>query len=251
MLKLFWKNFKIAFDNIILSAPLIIFVSIISCYLNFAKDFENTVVKAVFTIITTVILISAFFCVWFYIVKKIIKLTGKEFVYNNDRTNALKEILKSIPKGFSKYFLPFIGITSTAMLFFLICYNFVDYNLPTKIVDLFEHFSKEHIDFKSIIIFISISFLSFWGLLWIPEVIYGELNPFKALVYSIKKIFITLPQSILLYLYIYILFTIMHYAVVLLMSNPFLYFIVLLLYYYFTVYVTTLLFRYYEEKFLK
>lgn len=250
MLKLFIKNFKITLDNIILSAPLIIFVSIISCYLNFAKDYEDTITKALFTVITTIVLISAFLCIWFYTVKKVLKLTGKEFVYNQDRTNALKDIVKSIPKCFSKYFLPFIGIISAAMMFFLICYNFVDANLPTKIVNLVENINNESIELKDLIIFISVSFLAFWGLLWIPEVLYSELNPFKALVYSIKKIFMTLPQSILLYIYIYLLFIILHQSVIFLMTNPFLYFVVLLLYYYFAVYVTILLFRYYEEKFL-
>lgn len=248
MLKLIVKNFKLAFDNIILTAPLIIFISIISAYINFATSFENTFIKALFTIITLITLVGAFSCIWFYLVKKFLKLSDKEFVYDKDRVNALKEILKAIPKGFSKYFLPFIGITSAAMLLFLISYNFFDANTPSYIFQKFV--TADNINPFRGITFITVSITAFWGLLWIPEVLYSELNPFKALVYSIKKIIMTFPSSILLYLYIYILFILLHFAVMILTENPFLYFIVLLLYYYFAIYVTTLLFKYYEQKFL-
>lgn len=88
-------------------------------------------------------------------------------------------------------------------------------------------------------------------MLWIPEVVYCEKNPFKALYYAIKKIFISFPKSILLFIYINILTFGISVLNTFLMFNPIAYFVVLLLYYYLIVYIVVLVFSYYEQTFLK
>lgn len=251
MLKLFYNCFKITNENIVLAALLVVFVNILAAYLNFARNFEFTIVQALFTIVTTIVVISAFLSVWLYLLKKFIKLSGKEFVYENDRTSALVQILKSMPNGFGKLFLPFIWVVSMAIMIFLIGYNFIDNTLSLKIINTLGNFNIFFDDVISVIVFITISLIGFWCILWVPEIIYSNNNPFLALIYSIKKILITFPRTLALYLYVYLFYVLLQLAVFETSSMPVLYFIILLLYYYFVTYTIVLIFKYYEQNFLK
>lgn len=250
MFKLFLNNFKTTNNNIILAVPLVIFYTFISWYFSIASKMEHTLLLVISTYTTAIVLIAAFISIWFYITKKVIKLSTRDFVYDKDRIKALNNTIKEIPKGFGKYFLPCISVVTFAMLIFIAGYNYIEQASLLKLINIIErmHLSDSE---RSIFVFLTISFFSFWGILWIPEIFYSEKNPYKALVYSIKKVFLTFPQTLVMYLYIYILFIIVQYAITFLIANPFMYFIVLLLYYYLSIYITVLLFSYYEQKFLK
>ena len=61
MFKLFKNNFKITNECIILATPLIIFLSIISWYFNYAKDAIDNLPKLLLAIITMVVIVSGSF----------------------------------------------------------------------------------------------------------------------------------------------------------------------------------------------
>lgn len=217
---------------------------------------------------------SGFFAAWFYMCKKTLKLSNKLFVFDKDRTKAFWNLILSLPRGIGKLFLPILGIISLTTIIYgiviaitsyiifrymgTISLNLLDTNnllLSSKelINEIMELPQNELLILNCwyfVILGISI-LLNFIGMFWIPEVVYCEKNPFKALIFSIKKIIITFPKSLILYIYINILALITTILNTILMINPISYFIVLLLYYYFIVYIVVLLFSYYEQTFLK
>lgn len=274
MFKLLKNNFKITNDCIILATPLIIFLSIISWYFNYAKDAIDNIPKLLLAIITMIVIISGSFSTWFYMVKKTIKLANTVFVFDKDRTKAFQNLLKSLHIGIGKLFLPFLGIISVtgltyiAILFIITLLvnkyvGTIDTNLLSTInvllssdelIQEINNLPTEQIMFITIwygITYLSTLVLSFFTMLWIPEVVYCEKNPFKALIYSIKKIIHTFPKTFALFVYINVLAILISIFNTLLMFHPITYFLVLVLYYYFIVYIVVLLFSYYEQTFIK
>lgn len=274
MLKLLKNNFKITNDCIILATPLIIFLSIISWYFNYAKDAIDNIPKLLLAIITMIVIISGSSSAWFYMVKKTIKLANTVFIFDKDRTKAFQDLLKSLHLGIGKLFLPFLGIISIVSLIYiailfiitLIVNKYIgtiDTNLLSTInvllssdelIQEINDLPTEQIMFITIwygITYLSTLVLSFFTMLWIPEVVYCEKNPFKALKYSIKKIIHTFPKTFTLFAYINVLAILISILNTILMFHPITYFLVLVLYYYFIVYIVVLLFSYYEQTFIK
>ncbi len=274
MFKLFKNNFKITNECIILATPLIIFLSIISWYFNYAKDAIDNLPKLLLAIITMVVIVSGSFSAWFYMVKKTIKLANTVFVFDKDRAKAFQELIKSLHIGMGKLFLPFLGIISISGIVYIAILCIITL-LVTKYIgqidtsflstinvllssdELIQEINKlptEQIMFITTcygITYLSTLILSFFTILWIPEVVYSEKNPFKALISSIKKIIQTFPKTFALFIYINILTILISILNTLLMFHPITYFLVLVLYYYFIVYIVVLLFSYYEQTFIK
>jgi len=273
MLQLFKNSFKTTNDCIILATPLIIFLSILSWYYKYAVAAIDTTPKLILAIITIFVMLSGFMAAWLYMAKKTISLSRKIFVFDKDRAKALWALVLSLPKGIGRLFLPSIGVISIYIIIYTLIFSGIGY-LVGKFVGTID-FSE--LDFQSIFSFgqefankiselspnellvlkcwyilglISLAIVSFITMLWIPEVVYTE-KVFKALYYSIIKIFTHLSNSIILYLYIAFLVVTISILNTFLMSNPILYFIVLMLFYYFLVYIVVLLFSYYEQTFIK
>lgn len=274
MLKLFWNNFKKTNDCIILATPLILFLSAISWYCSYAKDAIDNIPKLVLAISTVLIMISGCLSAWVYMAKKTIRMSDKIFVFEKDRAKAFKEVILSLPKGIGRLFLPMLGVIvitaiAYAILFFGISFivnkyvGTIDFNLIS--VDKLALSSQELLNEinslpREAIIAINCGYLlfaigsmvlTFLGFLWIPEIVYAQANPFKALFNSVKKIIITFPKTLFLFVYINVLSFLISILNTLLMVNPISYFLVLIIYYYFLVYIVVLLFRYYEQTFIK
>lgn len=273
MFKLFKDCFKTTNDCIILATPLILFLSAISWYFNYAADSVNSIPKLILAIVTILIMASAFSAAWFYLTKKTLKLSRKVFVLEKDRAKEFKELLLSIPRGIGQLFLPFMGlIFLTSLIYCGLLWGITTFvvnhigtinielldsnNLLLSSNELIEEITglakNEIIVIYSwyILVLSGSSILSFLGMLWIPEIIYGEKNPFKALFFGVKKLFLTFPKSLLLFIYINFLLIISSILNTVLMFNPIAYFVVLLLYYYLIVYIVVLLFSYYEQSFI-
>ncbi len=274
MLKLFRNNFKKTNDCIILATPLIIFLSILSWYFSYAVNTVDNIPKLIFAVVTILIMASGCLSAWLYMAKKTIQVADRVFVFDKDRGKALIELLISLPKGIGRLFLPMLSVITialliyggvTALVTFLISkyIGTVDINLINSdnlllssqelINEINELTTREIIVINCwyILIYLITTILSFFGILWIPEIVYCEKNPFKALVFALKKLIITFPKTLFLFIYITVLSIIISIINTVLMFNPITYFIVLLLYYYFIVYIVVLLFRYYEQTFLK
>ena len=274
MLKLFRNNFKKTNDCIILATPLIIFLSILSWYFSYAKDSVDSIPKLLLAVFTMLIITSGCLSAWLYMAKKAIQMSDKVFVFDKDRGKALIELIQSLPKGIGRLFLPLLGVITVSLIVYgavitggtLIIAKYIgtlDINLITAdnlllssqelINEINELTPREIITINCwyLLIFVITAVISFLGILWLPEIVYCEKNPFKALFFAIKKLIITFPQTLLIFLYINFLSIIISIINTLLMFNPITYFIVLLIYYYFIVYIVVLLFRYYEQTFLK
>lgn len=273
MLKLIKNNFKTTNDCIILATPLIIFLSILGWYLNYALDSIDNIPKLILAVVTTLVMSSGFFSAWFYMTKKTLKLAKTVFIFDKDRAKAFRELILSLPKGIGKLFLPFLGIISISGIMFgivvLLTTIFVTKYIGTIDITLFNsenvlistnELITEIRDLSNnelvvlncwyLILTLLTTILSFIAMLWIPEVVYTETNPFRALIQAVKKLFITLPKSFLLFLYVNVLMICVSVLNTLLMYNPILYFFVLVLYYYLFVYIVVLIFTYYEQTFL-
>ena len=220
------------------------------------------------------VMFSGFAAAWFYMAKKTIALSKKVFVFDKDRAKALAKLVMTLPNGIGRLFLPILGVISTYILIYLLIFsgagfvinNFVgtidlsSIDLHTLLIstgELFDElksFTNDEIrimNYWYLLLSIGVTVVSFLTMLWIPEIVYAEKNSYKALLYSLKKLFMTLKSSSLLFIYVYFLILVITILNTLLMFNPFLYFFVLMLYYYFLVYIVVLLFTYYEQKFIE
>lgn len=273
MLKLFKSAFKTTNDCIILAAPLIIFLSILSWYYEYATDSINTTSKLILACITMFVMVCGFVAAWFYMAKKTIALSKKVFVFDKDRAKALAKLAMSLPNGIGRLFLPIIGVISTYILIFSLIFSGIGYVISNYVGDISFDFvdmqmlmlSTEELvnEIKSlsdnellamdcwyILGSFAITLVSFLTMYWIPEIVYNEKNSFKALYNAIINLFKTIKPSIILFIYSYFLIVFITILNTLLMFNPFLYFFVLMLYYYFLVYIVVLLFTYYEQHFI-
>ena len=235
MLKIFKSAFKTTNDCIILAAPLIVFLSILSWYYEYASDSINTAPKLILACVTMFVMICGFVAAWFYMAKKTIALSKKVFVFDKDRAKALGKLAMSLPNGIGRLFLPIIGVISTYILIYLLLFTGIGYIIHTYIGDV----NLEFIDIQMLM-------LSTGELLnEIKNLSDNELLAVDCW-YMLGSLAITLVSFIYLYMLI-IVITILN---TLLMFNPFLYFFVLMLYYYFLVYIIVLLFTYYEQTFI-
>lgn len=274
MLKLFWNNFKKTNDCIILATPLILFLSALSWYYSYAKDAIDNIPKLILAIATMLIMISGCLSAWVYMAKKTIRMSDKIFVFEKDRAKAFGDLIMSLPRGIGRLFLPMLGVIFISVIIysifiygitFLVSKYIGTIDLSLLSTDKLALSSQELLNEinalpRSQIIAINCWYLifalgtmlfSFLGILWIPEIVYAEKNPFKALYNSIKKNIITFPKTLFLFIYINILSLVISILNTLLMINPIAYFLVLIIYYYFIVYIVVLLFRYYEQTFIK
>ena len=250
MLKLIWNNFKRTNDCIILATPMVLFMFITVLYSAFIVTHAKTVNLALFSFVTLLIMICGFLAGWFYMVKKTLQLNGRMFVYEKDRINALKELILTLPNGVGRLFLPFLGVVTISMFITVFVYyttvDIIPHDMLQKLADilLFPNY-------LAALLFIITSILSFFLIVWIPEVVYTERNPIKALGNSILKTMKTFPKTLFLYIFVYMIYFLTNFSVQLLPANPIIIFISLVLYYYFTLYNVILVFTYYERNFHK
>lgn len=244
-MKDFFKNsFKTTNNSIIVGLPMILFALCMQSYFESVQKFIYQFPQCIVALVTFWVLISGFCAGWFYMIKRAISFSDKIFVYDKDRNQALREVFGGFFKGFGKMFLPFLIVVAGAIGIRVIEYNIINFAIPA--LD-----NKISYEIAMLFIFVIISCISYWFIFWIPEIIYGNRNPFKALVNSTKKAFITFPKTIKLFLVMWLIFLGMNILFQLLLLNPFLYFFAMLLNYYLILYTAILIFDYYEQNFIR
>lgn len=272
MLKLFRQNFKITNDCIILVTPLIIFLSILSWYINFAFNSIDDVKKLLLGIFTLFIMFSGFFASWLYMTKKTIEMSKKVYIFDKDRAGDFARLLVALPQGLGKLFIPIIGATAIYIFIYFGIYCILNFMITKYIgyvdlsaidIDSLNLSSKELIafvndldinDMKVITAWyfssaIAINVISFITILWIPEIVYKNRNAVKALFSAVKKCFNNFKELFILYIFMLCIIKLLSIINTLLLFIPILYFFVLIITYYFIVYFVVLLFTYYEQKF--
>lgn len=272
MFRLFKDCFKKTNDCIIVATPLVVFMSILGWYFEYALSSVDSLPKLIVGVITMLVMFCGCLSAWLYMVKKTLRLSSKIIVFDKDRAKELLDLLLSLSKGIGRLFLPILGIVfiylcvygvlSAGLWFAITKYagtiDLTSLNSQTffvtsqELIDEMRELSGQELliinlwNFGAVAITAVVSFLTIF---WFPAVVYGEKNPFKALVLSIKGVFKTFKRTLGLFIYIVFLAIFISILNTFLMFNPFLYFLVLILYYYFLVYIVVLLFTYYEEEF--
>lgn len=275
MFKLFKNNFKTTNDCIILATPLIIFLSILGWYFNYALETADNIPKLILAGTTLLVMGCGFLSAWMYMTKKTLQLANQVFIFDKDRARAFRELIMSLPRGIGKLFLPFVGITIlliaiyslaiTGATFIIVKFIgtidinnlFISKDLLVSSQELFNELlelpQNEIIVINCWYLLVSAitAIISFLTMFLVPEIVYSEKNPLKAIIQSLKKIVVTFPKSLLLFLYIYFLLITSAILNTILMFNPILYFFVLVIHYYLIIYIVVLLFTYYEQTFIK
>lgn len=243
MLKFFNENFKLTNDCIILATPMVLFFIFLQLYLQiFQYDLSSWQSYTTF-FLTLWIAISGCFAGWFYMVKKTIQFSKKTFLFDTDRLTALSKLFLCIFKGIGKFFIPFLGLIAVLFVLKIIKTLFIlyVYNSPLK----------PHYEILNIITSCIAFFIAYWLIYWIPEIVYSYSNPFKSLVNSIKKSYITFKQTSVYYLLIVAGCLFLHFTIQEMKIYPIVYFLELLLFYYFILYSVITVFRLYERNFIE
>ena len=272
MLELFKKSIKITNDNIILATPLVLFMWILSLYLGFSKMTVNSTALFLLSGITVLFMLSAFFAAWFYMVKKAVKLSKEVFVLDEDRVKATFNLIKTMPAGVGKYFLPFLGMIVLSVIIVSVA-GLGIFHLgmaligpldldPNQLKDVLTSAADmkaflDSLSFEQLLklnnwnmLFLAASSLfAFLFMLWAPEIVYKTKNPFAALYFSIKKLFAKFWKSLQLFIFITVMNFILTFINTFSLINIIFYFVMLVIYFYFIVYVVVLIFSYYDKEF--
>ncbi len=270
--KLFKDTVKVTNENIILATPLVVFMWILTLYVSFSHKTVNSMPLLVLSSVTVIVMTAAFMGGWFYMVKKAVKLSKQVFVLDADRAKATFNLIKYIPSGIGKYFLPYLGMIVVS-LFILVVVGAGVFQLgmhliggldldPTQVKDVLSSTADmkaflDSLSFEQLIklnnwnmLFLAATtIMSFLLMLWIPEIVFKTANPFKALFYSVRKVFEKLGKSVKLFVFMTVLNFVLSFINTFSIINPFLYFIMLVVYFYFLVYVVMLIFLYYDREF--
>ena len=115
----------------------------------------------------------------------------------------------------------------------------------STILELFKELLIPGLKLTAVVFAIPAIF-SFLLMLWMPEIIYSERNPFSAIFTSMKKLFSNFGKSFKLYIYITIIQMIISFIGPFSLLNVFIYMLAMIAYFYFLVYVVILVFMYYD-----
>lgn len=280
MFKLYKNAFRTTNEGLILIFPLTLFVWLLTLYIDFSRVVVDTLPEMFLSIITTLFMASAFCAGWFYLVKKSIRFSKKNFVLDKDKNMESIRLIRAMPKGIGLFFLNFAGASIIFLALTLLMVALIkgvtapfvseisdiiasfglsisspqemkevlDQMPADKIIDLFYLLLKPAA--KLLITVISIpTIFSFLLLLWIPEIVYTHKNPLVALFTSIVKIFRKFWKAVGLYIYITIIQMLISSLGAFSIINPLAYFASMIVYFYFLVYVVVLIFLYYDDEF--
>lgn len=243
MFNLWKENFKFTNDCIILATPMVLFFIFVQLYIQlFQYNLSSSLSYATF-FITLWIAISGCFAGWFYMVKKTLQFSKKTFLFDTDRITALTKLFLCLFKGVGRFFLPFLVVI--AMCFCLKVIKLI------ALITVYNTGLNKHYDFIAVASTIFVFIICYWFMFWIPEIIYTYSNPFKAMINSVKKAYLTFKSSFLIYFILCACGLIIHFSIINSMELPFLYFLLLLLSYYFILYSVLLIFRHYERNFIE
>lgn len=274
MIKYFKSAFKITNENIILTTPLILFLFLLSIYLEVARNAPATLLSMVLLLVTTLFMLAAFFAGWFNMVKKAIDL-NKQQLPDEERAKASFGLLKELPAGLGEYFLPFVGGIILYFLLFMVL-SLISYKIGAHFlgkIDLTQNELRMILNSSDAKMLISsipsakLAKLEIWYLLFLavmtihyfitmflaPEIVINSKNPVIALGRSIAFIFKNFLNVIVLFLYVNVVSFAASLAINGIMLLHFIpnfitALVSMLLYFYFIVYVIVLVFLYYDSE---
>ncbi|HNW26076.1 MAG TPA: hypothetical protein PLG15_04370 [Candidatus Gastranaerophilaceae bacterium] len=274
MIKYFSKAFKITNENIILATPLVLFLFILSLYIEFTKRAPENVAAAILLLVTVLFMIGAFFAGWLFMTKQAVKISNQVFEDEEEKAKASFNLLKDFNYGIGEFFLPFVGaaiLYGTILVVIVIAaYKAGMHFIGDPGIDFVQikRALTSTAEMKALItslstqqlakinawnfMLIGVTFVqSFLTMFWGCEIIYRTKNPIIALFKSIQSIFKKPLGAIILFLYISFVNFIVSFINAILAFNSILYFLSMLLYFYFIVYIIVLIFFYYEREILK
>ncbi len=272
MLKLFKETFRTTNEGIILATPLVLFMWLLTLYIAYSKEVVDTIPEIILSAVTMLFMASAFCAGWFYMVKKCVEFSKKNFIMDSDKASESMKLMQALPVGVGKYFLTYVGVCliflAIALLMASILYTvsipfikninfsfsqmatvinspqdmkaFLDSLPPEQLYELFK---------LNIFLMVIPSVFSFLMMLWMPEVIYAERNPLLCLFSSIKKVFVKFRKSLILFIYISLVNGTISFLSTFAFLHPIAYMIMMIIYFYFIVYVVVLVFSYYDREF--
>lgn len=275
MIKYFRQAFKITNENIILTTPLILFLFLLSIYLEVARNAPANILSMSLLLITTLFMLAAFFAGWFNMVKKAIDVNKQEILADEERAKASFNLIKEIPAGLGEYFLPFIGSIILYFILFIVL-SLVSYKIGVHFlgkIDLTPNELKIILnagEAKSLVSSIpaaKLAKLQIWYLLFLvvmtvhyfitmflaPEIVIRTKNPVIAFGRSVKFIFKNFVSAVVLFLYVNIVSFLASIAINGIMLLHFIpnfitALVSMLIYFYFIVYVVVLIFLYYDSE---
>lgn len=275
MIKYFSRAFKITNENIILATPLILFLFLLSIYLDVAKNAPENILSATLLLITTLFMLSAFLAGWFFMVKRAIYLDKQEFIVEEEKAKASFSLIKELPLGIGEYFFPFLGgiIVYSALL---ILFSFITYQIgihfigkislsPAELKMMLnsvetktlisaiptDKLTKLQIWYSTFIIVMTIHY--FLTMFLAPEIVLRTKNPLMALFKSISFIFKNFLSAVILFAYVNIISFIVSMLIngllmISIIPTFIMALIAMLIYFYFIVYVIVLVFLYYDSE---
>lgn len=271
MIKYFMKAFRISNESIILATPLVLFLFLLSIYLGIAKNAPVNFPSLILLIITLLLMVSAFFAGWFYMVKRAVDLDKMTFIIDEDKAKASLGLLKELTAGIGEYFLSFLG----ASIFYFILvvllgvsiYKFgmhtigdvgikletlkLALNSTEAMKSLISSLSVEQLtklNAWNLLIFGAMALFSFMTMFWAPQVIVKTKNPVIAFFKSIAFTFKHFLPSVIIFVYISFINFVVSLINAVAVVHPLVYFLSMLVYFYFIVYVVVLIFLYYDSQ---
>lgn len=277
------KAFEITKENIILAQPLIIFMIVLSFTLAGLSMQTNKIAYFVFTI-ANILLCTAFFAGWFYMIKQGIYLDKRiqngEYKKTEERAAASMALGKEFFPGVGEYFLP---VTLTLILYFAVILGafFLFYKLGLNIlphphIDLNKFaavanstpvemqkfvYSLSTEQLKAInlwmlyagSVFTAISFVTMF---WFPAIFdttsdkkeFFLLTPFISFKKNIVFIFKNFLGSVGIMIFLFVLNFVLSLLSVIFNLNIILSIVGLIISFYFMTYAIVLIFLYYEER---
>lgn len=275
MIKYFNQAFKITNENIILTTPLILFLFLLSIYLEAARNAPANILSMLLLLVTTLFMLAAFFAGWFNMVKKAVDLDKQKFLAEEERAKASFGLLKQLPAGIGEYFLSFIGGIILYFLLFMVL-SLISYKIGAHFLGKIDLTQNElrmvlnSADARTVISSIpaaKLAKLEIWYLLFLvvmtihyfitmflaPEIVINSKNPVIAFGRSIAFVFKNFWQAVLLFLYV----NVVSFAASLVINGIMLLHFIpnfitalasMLIYFYFIVYVIVLVFLYYDSE---
>ncbi|MBR1775742.1 hypothetical protein IJ750_01540 [bacterium] len=264
MLNIIRESFDLTNKYIILATPLILFSLISSLYLAFSL--HGNIVSMAIAVILFFLMLGAFLSGWFYMILKCIKYPD---------TEEPNQVIKEFTEGVGEYFLPVLGMLIktffVAVILFIISYiagmkligdtgiSSTEISAALTSVESLKTFllslSNEQlikINAWNILLFLTMSFTYFLIMFYSPAMFFKEKNPIKSFWIAIKDLFSRhFFKNLLLFIFIFIVYSIISILMTIFGENVFAHFILTLLNFYFFVFAVVLVYNYYYANFVK
>lgn len=274
MIKTINKAFILLKENIIIIQPLIFYLLLIGFIsrpisLSLAQNFSS-----ILSIIIVFLFTSAFLAGWFYIIKVAISMKNEVYETPEEKNLAALSLLKQFFTGVGEYFVPMIF----GFIFYIaaiIAFSFLTYKLGIHYIGKFEitpallkvlntgsYSEISNFVNSSAVSKLTIIKLSYWAfylsimsilfsfvtLYYGAAIIYDTKNPFQAIIFNLKFLFLNFLGSIVLLLFLSCLNMVISILNMFSAVNIILSVISLLLMFFYMSYHVMLVFLYYEEK---